>query len=260
MLIDTHCHIHDKNFPLPTDFVLDEAKKAGITKIICVGVDLEDSQRAVEFANNYSSPELQIFAAIGIHPHEAKHVTNKYLQELQKLAKSPKVIAIGEIGLDYHYNHSPKSEQIKILESQLDLAKQLDIPVIFHIREAFDDFWSVLDIFLVQNNPIRGVIHSFSDSQTNLKEALKRGFYIGVNGISTFVRKQDEIDMFCSIPLERIILETDAPYLAPKGFRGKPNHPALTLEVAKHMAEQRNESIKNISSKTSQNAKSLFGF
>ena len=268
--------------------VFDLMRENSVEKAICVGVDLKNSRRAVEFcgsaedsAFSFSSGQsvarveaearerkeqrevsvrnIQLFAAVGIHPHEAEKVDlEKDLLELRTLAKNPKVVAIGEIGLDYFYENSPREIQQKVLFEQLKIAHELNLPVAFHVRGAFDDFWRVLSNFENQFGKIRGVLHSFTDTSENLQKALAHGFFIGVNGISTFVKKPEELEMFAQIPLESMLLETDAPFLAPKGKRGKKNQPAWTRIVAEDLAKKRGISIEEVAKITTQNTENLF--
>ena len=257
MLIDSHCHIHDKNFPIDHAEVFANMETNGIKKAICVGVDLANSQQAVSFVEKHQKPEL--FAAVGIHPHEAKDFNIKTdLPKLEKLARSAKVVAIGEIGLDYFYNHSPKEVQAEVLLAQLKLAQKLDLPVSFHVRGAFDDFWPIFDQAEREGGKIRGVVHSFTDSIENLQKALERDLFIGVNGISTFVKKPEELEMFAQIPLNKILLETDAPFLAPKGKRGNSNQPAWIKLIAEDLSKKQDKSLEEIAQITTQNTQKLF--
>lgn len=257
-LIDSHCHIHDEDFPIETDQVLLNARSNSVTKVICIGVDLQDSIRALEFAKNNSSPDNQLFASVGIHPHEASTFTQDTIAELKKLAADELVVAIGEIGLDYHYNNSLIEVQKHALRQQLRLAQNLNLPVSFHVREAYDDFWQIFDDCVQSGGKIRGVMHSFTDSLDNLNKALDSGLFIGVNGISTFVKKPDEVKMFSSIPLNRILLETDAPFLSPTGKRGKPNHPANVKLIAGDLAAKRGLPLLDVARITSRNTQKLF--
>ena len=257
-IIDSHCHIHDEDFPIEMSEVFDLMRENSVEKAICVGVNLENSRRAVEFCEMEKS--AQLFATVGVHPHEAEKVDfENDFAELRNLAKNQKVVAIGEIGLDYFYENSPREIQKKILWEQLKIAHELNLPVAFHVRNAFDDFWPIFDDFENQFGKIRGVAHSFTDNQKNLEKALDRGLFIGVNGISTFVKKPEELEMFAQIPLEKMLLETDAPFLAPKGKRGKKNQPAWTRLVAEDLAEKRGTSLEKITEITSKNAEELFG-
>jgi TatD DNase family protein len=214
--------------------------------MICVGTSEQSSRRAVEVAGEYD----ELFASIGVHPHD----TTGGWSAIAKLA-GENVVAVGEIGLDYFYTHSPREVQIEALESQIATALRHDLPVIFHVREAFDDFWPILDNF----HGVRGVLHSFTDTSLHLDQALQRGLFIGVNGISTFTKDKAQQAMFASIPPERLLFETDAPYLTPAPLRGTINEPALTKTIAEFAAGVRGVSLEQIASSSSANAHELFG-
>ncbi len=246
MLIDTHCHIHEVDYPLDIDQTLENATNSGVDQYVCVGTNLDSSRRAIEFAKQHE----QAHATIGVHPHDTKEGWD----ELAQIIKKGKIVAIGEIGLDYFYNHSPRDVQIKALEWQIELALKHNLPIIFHVREAFDDFWPIFDNF----KGIRGELHSFTDSRENLDEGLKRGLFIGVNGISTFTKDETQKATFNSIPLDRLLLETDAPFLTPAPFRGKPNEPAYVRNIAEYHASMRNMTLEEIARATTANARALF--
>jgi TatD DNase family protein len=246
VLIDTHCHIHESDYPLATTDVLKNAAEAGVEKMICVGVNQQSSANVIEFAGKYD----HIYASVGVHPHDTKDGYGK----IAELAKHDKVVAIGEIGLDYYYNHSPRDVQIAALESQIQTALDNNLPVIFHVRDAFEDFWPIFDNFTA----IRGVLHSFTDTQANLDKAFERGLYVGVNGISTFTKDIDQQKMYAAIPLDKMVLETDAPFLTPAPYRGTINQPAFVSEVAKHHAAIRGISSDDIAVATTANATLLF--
>ena len=250
MLIDTHCHIHESNYPLDASDVIDRAHAAGVMQMICIGTNVEDSQVAVEFASNHDG----IFASAGVHPHEIKEGWDKITDFVD--ANKSSIIAIGEIGLDYHYNLNPRDVQTQILRTQIELALKHDLPIIFHVREAFYDFWPILDDY----KGIRGVLHSFTDTMENAQEAIKRGLYIGVNGYSTFVREESQKAMFASLPIEKILLETDAPYLTPIPFRGKVNELAFVRNIAEYQGEIRQISFDEVANATTANARVLFRF
>ena len=250
MLIDTHCHIHESNYPLDVSGVIDRAHTADVMQMICIGTNIEDSKVAVEFASNHDG----IFASAGVHPHEIKEGWDKITDFVD--ANKSSIIAIGEIGLDYHYNINPRDVQIQVLRAQIELALKHDLPIIFHVREAFYDFWPILDDYA----GIRGVLHSFTDTMENAQEAIKRGLYIGVNGYSTFVREELQKAMFASLPIEKILLETDAPYLTPVPFRGKVNEPAFVRNIAEYQGEIRQISFDEVATATTANARVLFGF
>ena len=246
MLIDTHCHIHEVDYPLDSSDTIARAHAAGVDEMICVGTGLESSRRAVAFAAEYS----EVYAAIGVHPHDTK---DGY-QGIEQLAGSKKLVAVGEIGLDYFYNHSPRDIQTAGLKWQIEFALANNLPIIFHVRDAFDDFWPIFDSY----QGIRGVIHSFTDNQQNLEAALSRGLYIGLNGISTFTKDETQRSIFKSVPLNRILLETDAPFLTPAPFRGKVNEPAFVKNIAEYHAINRQISVDEIASITTANARALF--
>lgn len=245
MLIDTHCHIHEADYPYPPNETIERARAVGVEKMICVGTNEESSARAVEFATTRDG----IYASVGVHPHDAK----EGYSQIDHLARSG-VVAVGEIGLDYFYTHSPREIQIAALESQIQTALENNLPIVFHVREAFDDFWPIFDNF----HGLRGVLHSFTDTVHNLEEGLKRGLFVGVNGISTFTKDESQKVMFNAIPLERMIFETDAPFLTPAPKRGKVNEPAFVSYVAEHHATVRGLSPEEIAARTSANASALF--
>lgn len=250
--IDTHCHVHFTDYELDADEVISDAIENGVTRMICVGCSLSDSKSGVEIAARHKS----IWASIGVHPHEAKQYVEdeKALQELRELAGKPKVVAVGEIGLDYYYNHSDKQSQEEMLRFQLDIAKTNDLPMIFHVREAFDDFFKIFDEY----KGIKGVIHSFTADQKILHECLKRGLYIGLNGIMTFTKNEAQLKAAKSVPLDSLLLETDAPYLTPVPFRGKICQPKYVVETAKFLAKLRGESLEKLATATTNNGKELF--
>lgn len=246
MLVDTHCHIHE-SYELPITEVLQSAQDSDVTRYICVGTSEQSSHQAIAFAEKHE----HAFAAIGVHPHDTKDGYD----EVEKLAEtSEKIVAVGEIGLDYFYTHSPREVQIPALKAQIEVALKHDLPIIFHVREAFDDFWPIFDSY----KGVRGVLHSFTDSIENMQKAVSKGLYIGVNGISTFTKNEAQKAMFDAIPLDKILFETDAPFLTPAPFRGKVNQPAYVRIVAEYHAQRRGISLKEISDASTQNARALF--
>lgn len=267
MLVDTHCHIQSaglqagerttrelwaKASDISVDDIVTRARAAGVRQMICVGCDLEDSRLAVECVKSREN----LYASIGIHPHEAQHFANQpaKLDEFAALATAEKVVAVGECGLDFFYTHSPRADQIAVLELQMQLAMDHNLPLIFHVREAFDDFWPVFGNF----KSLRGVLHSFTDNLSNMEHAVSKGLYIGVNGIATFAKNESQLAMYKAIPRENLVLETDAPFLTPVPFRGticEPKHIALT---AGFLADLRGDTASNLAETTTQNAKNLF--
>ncbi len=250
--VDTHCHIHFPDYGLDTNDVLKEALKDGVTRMIAVGCTLRDSNLGVELAKKHRS----VWASVGVHPHEAQFYVEdtKALQQLRELSTQDRVVAIGEIGLDYYYNHSSQSDQIAMLRYQLELGLANDLPFIFHVREAFDDFFKVFDEY----NGIRGVIHSFTANPQTLEQCLNRGLYIGLNGIMTFTKDKDQLKSASIVPQNRLLLETDAPYLTPVPFRGTICQPMYVVSTAQFLAKLRGESLEDLAKNTTQNAIELF--
>ena len=247
-LIDTHCHIHDSEFyPDSREEVYQQSREAAVF-MLCVGTDERSSVEAVAFAKTHEGTK----AIVGVHPHEAK----EGWASIEALVEQNRdvIVGIGEIGLDYFYGHSPKEVQQEALRAQLALAAKHNLPVSFHVREAFDDFWPIFDEF----SGVRGVLHSFTDTQENLEKGIERGLKIGVNGISTFTKEEAQQRMFTEVPLEHIVLETDAPFLTPKPFRGKMNVPAYIGRIAEHQAMQKGISLDDVIRITTDNAKVLF--
>lgn len=265
--VDTHCHIHEAGTTTAGDEMvrdkwaqggitdpvplIAEAAASGVNKLICVGCTLKDSRLAVELAQK----QANCWASIGIHPHEAKSHLDAAVQDaFAELVKEPKVVAIGECGLDYYYNHSNKPTQQKLLEFQLALAKKHDLPLIFHIREAFDDFWPIFDTY----KGLRGVVHSFSSDRRDLEQILSRGLYVGLNGIMTFTKNQEQLEAAKAIPLHSLLLETDAPFLTPAPERGTICQPKHVVRTAEFLAGLREEAVADIARATTQNACDLF--
>lgn len=248
-LFDTHCHIHDSEFKFDISEVEQQARNAGVTRLLCVGTTVQSSDEAIAYATTRDN----CWASVGLHPHDAKFGQDVF-EQLAKLATRPKVVAIGECGLDYFYNNSSRADQLEALRVQIELALKHDLPMVFHVREAFDDFWPVFDEY----KNLRGVLHSYTDNQANLKKALDRGLYIGLNGIMTFTKNDWQLEVAKAVPSERLLLETDAPFLTPKPFRGTMNVPAHVRLVAEFLADIRGESTEELAAKTTHNALTLF--
>jgi len=250
--VDTHAHVHFPDYELDPDEVLAAAADDGVTKVLCVGCTLPDSKLAIGMAARHDN----VWATIGLHPHEgAKYVNdNQALQEFRDLARKPKVVGVGETGLDYYYNNSSKEDQKKLLRFQLNLAQEYDLPVIFHVREAFSDFFRVLDDF----EGVRGVVHSFTGTLDEMNEILHRGLYIGLNGIMTFTKEEKQLEMAKIVPLSKLLVETDAPFLTPKPFRGTICQPKHVRVTAEFLANLRGESIDELAQVTTKNAQQLF--
>jgi TatD DNase family protein len=260
-LIDTHCHIHADDYP-DVQKILAQSKDHGIIAFICVGTDLESSKKAVAFAKKYK--KYGAYASIGIHPHEAtsekieRNLSLNVWQEFEKLAQEPEVVAIGEFGFDffYHKEKEARANQTKLAQKHLELATKLNLPVILHIREAFEPFFEIIKVY----PDIKGVVHSFSDSDSKLKEvlALPNKFYIGLNGIMTFSKSQEQLQAAKDVPLDRLLLETDSPYLTPAPLRGKINSINNTPLIAEFLSDLREENLEDLSASTTANSKRLF--
>lgn len=262
-LIDSHCHLHDQEWftPEQAEQFLHEATANNVRQVIVIGTDPTDSANARAFAAAHPN----VFWTYGIHPEYTRHSGIDFAQIAQDLQNcqasapanppahapanpsTPAPVAIGEIGLDYHYDGYDRSAQIRLFEQMLQLATSLDLPVSLHIREAFADAWPVLDNF----PGLRGVVHSFTGSKKELKQALDRGFYIGVNGLATYTTPPLP-------PLEKIVLETDAPFLTPNPFRGTINKPGYIRNIAEYLAGKLGVAEVNIVEQTTQNARQLF--
>ncbi len=252
-LTDTHCHIQFPDYELDPDEVRVAAAQVGVTRLLVVGCTLKDSQTAITFAQDRES----VWATIGLHPHEASIYVQDHqaLQQFHDLANKPKVVAVGETGLDYYYEHSPREVQQKLLRFQIDLAVEHGLPLIFHVREAFEDFWRIFDEY----KGLRGVIHSFSATEKELEGILNRDLYVGLNGIMTFTKDQRQLEAAKKVPKDRLLLETDAPFLTPVPFRGKVCEPKHVRVTAEFLARLRGESLDELAAVTTQNAQRLFG-
>ncbi len=249
MLVDTHAHIQADYYKADSTEALTRAVGVGVDKIICPGTDVLSSRQAVTFAHQNSN----VWAAVGLHPHEAK-LGIKAIDQIKELVDQPKVVAIGECGLDYYYNHSSVADQKRALRLQIELAAEYNLPCIFHVRDAFDSFFRLIDSY----SNVRGVVHSFSSDVSAMQEVLKRNLYLGFNGIMTFTKEASQLQAAKSAPLEKIVLETDSPFLTPAPLRGKINQPANVKIIAEFLANLRGESLDKLAEATSANATSLF--
>lgn len=257
-LIDTHSHIHFADYPLDADEVWADANKKGVEKMLVVGCDVKSSQGAIDFAKKHE----EVYAVVGVHPHEAKKFLSdkKEAVKLEKMLDNTevnKIVAIGEFGLDYFYNHSPKEDQQEVAKYQLELAQKYNLPLMLHIRDSFEDFWPIFDEFNAKNT-LKGVVHCFTAGDRELNETLSRGLYVALNGIITFTKDQNQLQTAKIIPLDKLLLETDAPFLTPVPFRGKVCKPEHIVNTAKFLAELRGEAVGVVSKTTTKNAIKLF--
>ena len=255
-LIDTHCHLDMLSYPQETSKILSEAMKCGIGQVVTIGIDYASSCIAAKLAAGYNN----VFATIGIHPHAAESATERELQKLASLAKDAtlgkKVVAFGEIGLDYVKKYASKKAQQDAFERQLDLAKKLELPVIIHDRDAHEDTLRLLHSH--GPFPRGGVMHCFSGDIAFAEKIIDLGFFLSIPGVVTFTKATVLQEVVCTIDLKNLLLETDSPFLAPSPFRGRPNQPAYMLYTAKKVAELKKISLQEVAQKTSANAAALF--
>jgi TatD DNase family protein len=254
-LIDSHAHIDLPQFAEDREGVLERARAASITTLLAIGTGPgpEKLDSALPFAEKHD----WIYATVGIHPHEAKEVKPQHLEELSKLAQHPRVIAWGEIGLDYFYDHSPRETQHKVFRDQMELAAQEKLPIIIHCRDAWTDCLNMLEEHWKPKG-LGGILHCFSSTLEDARRGIDMDFLISFAGNSTYPKAQNLRDVAKALPLEKILIETDSPYLAPQPYRGKRNEPAYVAEVARTLASVRDLSPDEIAAATSNNFRRLF--
>jgi TatD DNase family protein len=259
-LVDTHCHLTLSAFDQDRRQILTRAKEAGVIRLLVPGLDGPSSRRAVELSQQY--PE--VYAAVGVHPHNAKTWNQSTKHELRELAQSPKVVAVGEIGLDYYRNLSPPDVQRIAFQDQLDLALELELPVVIHNRNAIDDLVSLLETWATKLPPSlisrAGVLHANSADLNTARKVIEAGFYIGIAGPITYRNAEALRQVTAQLPLDRVLLETDAPYLTPHPKRGKRNEPAYLQLIAQQSALLFEVSMNTIAAATTQNAINLFNW
>jgi TatD DNase family protein len=255
-MIDTHAHLHDKQYDDDRAETIARARAAGVETIVTIGCDLADSERAIRTAETYG-----LLATIGIHPHEAEDAPDDIataFDELRAGASAP-IVAIGETGLDYHYNHSPADDQRRVLRAQIAYAHQANLPVVFHQREAFDDFTAILRELW---NPatMRGIIHCFTGNAAEAKTFVGEfGMLLGIGGVVTFKTAEPLREAVRAVGLDAIVMETDCPYLAPIPYRGKRNEPAFVIESARVVATLLDRTVDDLTATTTAAAKAFFG-
>ncbi|WP_051305554.1 TatD family hydrolase [Desulfogranum mediterraneum] len=251
-LIDTHCHLDMEAYHHDLETVLQAAAEAGVSRIITIGIDLESSRRAVSLAEQHPN----IYASVGIHPHDAQGASAPVLNQLAQLALHPKVVAYGEIGLDYAKKYAPVPVQQAAFASQLRLARQLELPVIIHDRDAHQD--TLHHLRQLSDFPAGGVMHCFSGDLDFARQVIELGFYLSIPGIVTFKNARDLHEVVREIDLRHLILETDGPFLAPVPFRGKRNTPDKVLHTARMVADLKQIPLSEVAQATSRNARALF--
>lgn len=257
MFVDSHCHIDGPEYNADREEVIARAREAGVTTMLNVGTGDPHSgafERAVELAEKHA----EVYCAIGVHPHDATLFDATAEKRLVDLARqSKRVVAWGEIGLDYHYDHSPRDVQREVFRRQLAIARELKVPVVIHSREADDDTISILRDELAGYNRA-GVLHCFGGSLQMAKDALDLGFFISFAGNLTFKKAEDLRAIACEVPLDRLLVETDCPYLTPVPFRGKRNEPARVVETARCLAELKHVELADVAQVTTENFRKLF--
>jgi TatD DNase family protein len=255
LLIDTHCHLDFGQFDEDLTTVIERARDHGISRIIVPAVDLPGCDRVIHLAESFE----EVFAAVGVHPNSSENWQDAWLDQIRSMAGHPKVVAIGEIGLDYYRDHSPPDIQQKAFSAQLKLAAEVRLPVIIHNREASDDVLTFLKESASNNNQIKGVLHSFSGDWQTAQTALEIGFYLGFTGPITFKSADTLRSVAKRVPLNRLLVETDAPFLAPQKYRGRRNEPAYVSLVVEKLAELHDVTVAEMARITQYNAISLFG-
>ena len=251
MLFDTHAHMDDRAFDNDREELLRSLPEQGLTLVMNPGCSLESSRNASKLAQEYD----YIYAAVGSHPDAADEVNEEVLDEYRKLCKlCDKVKAIGEIGIDYHYEDIPRQLQLKAFRMQMELAEELNLPVIVHEREAHEDGMAVVREF----PKVTGVFHGYSGSAEMARQLVDKGWYIGFTGVLTFKNARKAVETAASLPLDRIVLETDCPYMAPDPFRGKRNDPGSLFRMAEKLAEIRGMDVEEIKMTTTENGKRLY--
>ncbi|MBU9888587.1 MAG: TatD family hydrolase [Candidatus Omnitrophica bacterium] len=253
ILADTHLHLHFPQYDADRAAVIDRALSQGFRYLINIGTGLEDSQKAVAIADEYP----QVYAAIGYHPHEAVKANLSDLAKLATLLKHPKVVAIGEVGLDYFHDHSPRDVQGTLLKTFLTWYRESGKPIILHCRDAYDALTDLLEA--AAPPPYRGVLHCFSSDAVTLKKFVDLGFYIAFGGALTYKKNEALREACKACPQDRLLLETDAPYLAPQSRRGQRNEPCYLVETAERAAELHGMSVESMAALTTRNAERLFG-
>jgi TatD DNase family protein len=263
VLVDTHCHLDFDRFDDDRDQVLERALEFGIERILNPGIDLQSSHKAVQLSEKYS----RVYASVGVHPNEALSWDESLLEALRDLTYHPKVVAIGEIGLDYYRDRSPKDLQRRVLRAQLELASERNLPVIIHNREATQDVLEQLvewqKDLVVMGSPLAdrpGVLHSYAYGMDSAARAMGSNFFIGITGPVTFRKAVALRETVANLPLEKLLVETDSPFLTPQPHRGKRNEPSYVRFVAQKIAELKNIDMDRLAQRTTSNADKLFNW
>jgi TatD DNase family protein len=256
LLIDSHVHIDLPEFNKDRDQVLERARRRGVEAVINVGLDAESSRKALAMAKKYDD----VFVAVGFHPHEAAKMKEGDLKSLAELTQDSRVVAIGEIGLDFYRNLSPRSRQLEVFQKQLDLASELSLPVVVHCRQAHKEVYDILSAWAkaTPENNRQGVIHCFSGDIAMARRYIELGFYISLAGSVTYPSAGELVGVAREVPLDRLLLETDCPFLAPQAYRGKRNEPAYVVHTAEKVAEIRQMPVEAVAGAAARNTIDLF--
>lgn len=258
-MIDTHCHINFNAYDKDREAIINKAAEKGVTRIIIPAVDIQSSEEAIALAGQYEG----IFATAGVHPNSTADFNDDILKKIEELSHQPKIVSIGEIGLDYHWDKSPKDKQKAAFEAQLELAAKRELPVIIHNREASEDVLPILEAWVTtlpdSLKERAGVLHSFSAPQEYAERALAAGFYLGFTGPITFKKAHDLRAVAKTVPLDRILVETDGPYLTPEPYRGKRNQPAFIPFIVDRLADLKGITQAEMAQASTENALRLFG-
>ena len=253
MYFDTHAHLDDKQFKGDQPAVIQRAREAGVGLIVNVGYNVYSARQTIELTKKYDF----IYGAVGMHPHDAKTLDDKSYEEIKRMTGQPRIVAVGEIGLDYHWNHSPRDVQQAIFRRMIALAKEVKLPIIIHDREAHQDIFDIIREESAQE--VGGIFHCYSGNWPLAKEALKMGFYISIAGPVTFHNANKTLEVVKMAPLEGLLIETDCPYLAPMPYRGKRNEPAYVVKVAEMIAQIKRLPVEKVAEATTNNGKKVFG-
>lgn len=261
MLVDSHCHLQDPKFKGDIDAVIARAKEAGVTAMVTIGYDMASSRRGIEIADSYEN----VYATIGVHPHDAKDLRPKDVDELARMADSAKVVGIGEIGFDFYRNLSPREDQERAFRAQLELARSLSLPVVIHAREADEDTYKMLAEYEAaalpdwpKDRPL-GVMHCYAGDLPLALRCIELGFVISIAGTVTYPNADRLRAVAGGIPLRWMAIETDAPYLPPQSMRGKRNEPAFVRDTAQFVADLRGDTLSEVCDKTATTTAWLFG-
>ncbi|MBP1708054.1 MAG: hydrolase, TatD family [Chloroflexi bacterium] len=257
-IIDTHAHLDMPEFDKDLDEVVNRAREAGVQTIITIGIDLESSRKAISLAEKYPG----VLATVGVHPQESKGVSQKDIQNLAQMARHPRVVAIGEIGLDFYRHYSPRENQLPVLQWELELAAKTNLPIVVHCRQAQIEMLTILKSWAASSHlpggKPRGVIHCFSGDSRAAEQYLNLGFYISLGGYIGYPSSASLRETIKNLPLDRLILETDCPFLPPQPYRGKRNEPSYTIITAGVLAELKHLPLEELARQTTRNAGEVF--